>query len=106
MNRALDWLMLAGYDLELAHLAAGAGRHQWACFAAQQAAEKAVKAVLSLGQEAWGHLVARLLAELPMEVPPCWWKKPAAWMPFTSPRYPEGPPAEHYGPLQSQEALR
>ncbi len=57
MNRALDWLKQADYDLELAHLAAGAGRHEWACFAAQQAAEKAVKAVhLSLGQEAWGHL--------------------------------------------------
>lgn len=33
-----------------------------ACFAGQQAAEKAVKALhLSLGQEAWGHVIARLL---------------------------------------------
>ena len=41
-------------------------RHEWACFAAQQAAEKAVKALhLHLGQEAWGRVVARLLRELP-----------------------------------------
>lgn len=37
----------------------------WACFSAQQAAEKAAKAVFqALGQEAWGHSVADLLREL------------------------------------------
>ncbi|MBI4493722.1 MAG: HEPN domain-containing protein [Chloroflexi bacterium] len=34
------------------------GFHDWACFSAQQAAEKTVKAVLQrLGAEAWGHAV-------------------------------------------------
>lgn len=38
-------------------------------FAAQQAAEKAVKALhLHLGQEARGHVVAMLLRELPRSV--------------------------------------
>lgn len=70
MNRARDWLLQAEKDLEMAEIARNAGRHEWACFAAQQAAEKAVKALhLHLGQEAWGHLVARLLKELPLEVP-------------------------------------
>ena len=36
--------------------------HDWACFAAQQAAEKALKAVLmSRGADAWGHTVTALL---------------------------------------------
>jgi HEPN domain-containing protein len=39
-------------------------------FRRAQAAEKAVKALhLSLGQEAWGCVVARLLRELPLPVP-------------------------------------
>lgn len=32
-------------DLEHARLSIGSGHFEWACFAAQQAAEKAVKAV-------------------------------------------------------------
>jgi HEPN domain-containing protein len=38
---------------------------EWACFAAQQAAEKAAKAAhAALGQEAWGHVVTELLDAL------------------------------------------
>lgn len=71
MNRAKDWLLQAERDLEMAGIARKVGRHEWACFAAQQAAGQPVgllwKAVeaLHLGQEAWGHVVARLLKELP-----------------------------------------
>ncbi len=68
-NRAQDWLKQAERDLEVAEGARRAGWHEWACFAAQQAAEKAVKALhLHWGQEAWGHVVARLLRELPDEI--------------------------------------
>jgi HEPN domain-containing protein len=113
VNRARDWLFQAEKDLEMAEVARGAGRHEWACFAAQQAAEKAVKALhLHLGQEAWGHLVARLLKELPLEVPPELLEKAryldGLYIPIPT-RYPdafpEGPSAEHYGPLQSEEAI-
>ena len=45
-NRAKDWLAQAFRDLEQAEASRRDGRHEWACFAAQQAAEKAVKAVL------------------------------------------------------------
>ena len=39
--------------------------YNWACFSAQQAAEKAVKAVFQkMGAEAWGHSVMDLLKEL------------------------------------------
>jgi HEPN domain-containing protein len=44
--------------------------HEWACFAAHQGAANAVKALhLNLGQEAWGHVVAKLLRDLPIDVP-------------------------------------
>ncbi|MFN4231944.1 MAG: HEPN domain-containing protein [Thermus sp.] len=70
MNRAKNGFSQAEKDLEMAWVARNAGRHEWACLAAQQAAEKAVKALhLHLGQEAWGHVVARLLKELPLGVP-------------------------------------
>ena len=68
-NRSRDWLNQAVRDLEQAEDSRKAGRHEWACFAAQQAAEKAVKALhLHLGQEAWGHVISKLLSELPKTV--------------------------------------
>ena len=88
------------------------GEHEWACFVAQQAAEKAVKGLhLALGQEAWGHVVARLLRELPVEVPADLLEKARVLDNFYVPtRYPnghpQGAPFEHYGPLQSEEACR
>ncbi len=52
-------------DLEHARVSRREGHHNWACFAAQQGAEKAVKAVFQkLGADAWGHSVADLLGEL------------------------------------------
>ncbi|MBN1308639.1 MAG: HEPN domain-containing protein [Chitinispirillaceae bacterium] len=41
--RSSDWLNQAIRDLEQAEDSKSAGRHEWACFAAQQAAEKAIK---------------------------------------------------------------
>ena len=112
--RAGDWLRQAVRDLEQAEDSRRAGRHEWACFAGHQAAKKAVKALhLHLGQEAWGHVVAKLLRELP--------KSASASENlieqgrvldtfYIPPRYPhshpEGAPFEHYGPLQSEEAIR
>lgn len=52
-------------DLRHARSDLDAGYYEWACFSAQQAAEKAVKAVFqAMGAEAWGHAVADLLVEL------------------------------------------
>ena len=112
MNRARDWLAQAERDLEQALASRESGRHEWACFAAQQSAEKAVKALhLHHGQEAWGHVVARLLAELPCGVEPMLIEKAKVLDNFyVGTRYPnghpEGPPFEHYGAIQSGEALR
>jgi len=113
-NRAPDWFDQAVRDLGQAQDSRGAERHEWACFAAQQAAEKAVKALhLSLKQEAWGYVVARLLQELPaaVEVPSDLVEKARVLDNFYVPtRYanghPSGPPFEHYGPLQSGQAIQ
>jgi len=110
-NRAKDWMAQAERDLEQAAASRDQGRHEWACFAAQQSAEKAVKALhLFLGQEAWGHVVARLLMELPVEVPADLVDKAKVLDNFyVSTRYanshPEGPPFEHYGALQSRAGI-
>ncbi len=110
--RAADWFEQALRDLEQAESSRRDGRHEWACFAAQQAAEKAIKAVhLSLAQDAWGHVVARLLNELPVEVPDDLVEKAKVLDGFYIPtRYAnshaEGPPFEHFGVLHSDEALR
>lgn len=112
-NRAGDWLSQALRDLDQARDSRDAGRHEWACFAAHQAAEKAVKALhLRRGQEAWGHVVVRLLRELPPEVRPegALIERARVLDTFYIPsRYPnshsEGAPFEHYGPLQSEEAI-
>lgn len=113
-NRADDWFRQAVRDLEQAEESGRAGRHEWACFAAHQAAEKAIKALhLYHGQEAWGHVIARLLRALPeaASVPPTLVEKGRVldnfYIPTCYPNgHPEGAPFEHYGPLQSEEAIR
>ena len=111
-NRSKDWLAQSVRDLEQARSSKLEGRHEWACFAAQQSAEKAVKALhLSLGQEAWGHVVARLLMELPSPPPEDLIEKAKVLDNFYMPtRYanghPDGAPFEHYGAIQSDEAIR
>jgi len=113
-DRSRDWFRQAERDLEQARDSACAGRHEWACFASQQAAEKAVKALhLHFGQEAWGHMVAKLLTELPHEARvPCELIEKGRvldnyYVPARYPNgHPEGAPFEHYGPLQSEVAIR
>jgi len=113
-NRAGDWLRQAERDLAQARDSRDAGRHEWACFAGQQAAEKACKALhLFLGQEAWGHVITQILEELPPGVAPGQEliEKGRVLDNFYIPtRYanghPQGAPFEHYGPLQSEQAIR
>lgn len=113
VNRAGDWLNQAASDLEHAEVSRQAGSHEWACFAAQQSAEKAIKAVhQSFGQAVWGHVLIEFLRELPPEVvvPPEVVEKARVLDNFYIPtRYPDshaaGAPFEHYGPLQSEQAI-
>lgn len=113
-NRAPDWLRQADRDFEQALDSRHAERHEWVCFAAQQAAEKAVKALhLHVGQKMWGNVIAQLLEELPetVDVPELLVEKGRVLDNFYIPsRYPNshsaGASFEHYGPLQSEKAIQ
>ena len=113
-DRSQDWFRQAERDLAQAEDARRAERHEWACFAAQQAAEKAVKALhLLLGQETRGQVIARLLQEFPDDiVVPVELVEQARvldnfYIPTRYPNgHPEGAPFEHYGTIQSEKAIR
>ncbi len=67
-NRCEDWLRQAQRDLSHARNSLDHGDFEWACFASQQAAEKAVKAVYeNRHSEGWGHVVSKLLKGLPAQ---------------------------------------
>lgn len=67
-ERSSDWLRQAEVDIEKAKLDLDWGYFEWACFTAQQAAEKAIKSLVQhLHGEAWGHGTKALLDILPYE---------------------------------------
>jgi HEPN domain-containing protein len=70
-NRFADWFRQAEADLAHARNALKDGDYEWSCFAAQQAAEKALKAAFQrYGADAWGHTLSALIGSLPAEVEP------------------------------------
>lgn len=112
-SRYDDWMRQALRDLDHDRRSLQSGDYEWACFAAQQGAEKGVKATfLKIGQETWGHSVTSLLQQLP-----------APWMPeealvnaareldrhYIPPRYPnsypEGAPYEYYTEQDAEHAI-
>ena len=71
VSRARDWMRQAIKDLAHAERSLEMGDYEWACFAAQQAAEKAVKALYeSRNMEVWGHSISRMLESLPEDLKP------------------------------------
>ena len=118
MNRSADWLHQAQADLAQAQLSADAGHHEWACFACHQAVEKALKALhLHHGQQSWGHGLGRSFLDLPVGVADSLAAEvadlqdrlrvlDALYIPTRYPdSLPEGAPTDHFGRLQSQDAL-
>ena len=64
-SRSMDWLKQAKRDLEEAEGSLNNEKYEWACFASQQSAEKAVKALYhSINKEIWSHSVSRMLLQL------------------------------------------
>jgi HEPN domain-containing protein len=112
-SRARDWLNQAMRDLEQAQDSQKSERHEWACFAAQQAGAKSAKALqLYSGQRAKIYAIIDIFKELPdtIKVPTGMIEKARVLDNFYIPaRYPnshpQGAPFEHYGPLQSEAAL-
>lgn len=112
-SRAQDWLRQALRDLDHARDALARGTFEWAAFAAQQAAEKAVKALFQhLGAEARGHSVTQLLGALPPDVRPREALIETAKeldKHYVAPRYPnsypEGAPMDFYTRAEAERAL-
>lgn len=70
-NRYQDWFRQAEADLEHARHSSHLAHYEWSCFAAHQAAEKALKAVfLKHGMDAWGHTLTVLISNIPETVSP------------------------------------
>ena len=103
-SRHQDWFNQGIRDAELARWCIEGGHYEWACFAAQQAAEKVIKAVFQkLGGDAWGHSVTDLLRALPSSLTVETGLLNAAreldrhYIPARYPNsHPSGAPFEHY----------
>lgn len=109
------WRAEAARALDGARVQAEAALHNWACFAAEQAAQLGVKALLhGLGRGPWGHDLIRLgeavgesTAEVPDPVADAMRRLGRHYIPA---RYPDahasGPAGAHYGATDAEEALR
>jgi HEPN domain-containing protein len=113
-DRHADWLAQARRDLDAARVLTREGLCEVACFHAQQAAEKALKAIyLVLGEEAWGHSVEGLMRNLPES------RRPTEGLltegerldrHYVPARYPNGwlhgAPKDHYAKDDADAAIR
>ncbi len=114
MNRSNDWLSQAIRDLEEAKWNLKGEFYEWACFSAQQSAEKAVKGLCEeLKQASWGHAVSKLLAQLQKTtiIPSDLIEKAQKLDRFYIPtRYPngfeQGAPMDYYLKEDAQEAIK
>jgi len=111
--RTKDWIRQAAKDLEHSKRSVDLGDYEWACFSAQQATEKAVKALYqSIHIEAWGHAVSKLLNDIQgkTKVPPALIEKAKELdKHYIPPRYPtfhsEGAPMDYYTKAEAQRAV-
>jgi HEPN domain-containing protein len=112
-NRHRDWFRQGEADLRHARHAVEDGDYEWSCFAAQQAAEKALKSLfLSLGLEAWGHTLSALIGNLHprVEVAPglveCAKLLDKHYVPTRYPNgFDSGAPTDFYTEREAREAI-
>lgn len=112
MNRYQDWLDQAERDLKRAGIDIQYEYWEWACFTAQQAAEKAVKALLMKGgASVWGHAITPMLRRLTgVSVSTTMIEYAQLLDAYYIPtRYPngfaEGKPADYYNEQKAREAV-
>ncbi|HIE31631.1 MAG TPA: HEPN domain-containing protein [Methanosarcinales archaeon] len=113
MDRSRDWLRQAERDLEETKLSFREGFYEWACFLAQQSAEKAVKAISEFEKmQSWGHVISRILKDLSpvIEVSSDIMDKARILDRYYIPtRYPNGfesgAPMDYYTKKDAQEAI-
>ena len=112
-SREQDWFDQAERDLQHARHALDDADYEWACFAAQQACEKATKAVYQkTGEEAWGHAVSELLRGLRVHhdveegLVDMARELDRHYIPTRYPdAHPEGPPFQYYTGVDAQRAI-
>ena len=113
-SRARDWFAQAQFDLSHATYSLGNEDFEWACFAAHQAAEKAIKAVFQslAAQVIIGHALHDLLAELgrTLQVPDQLLESGRVLdRHYIAPRYPNAHPAGaphfHYTRAEATQAI-
>lgn len=113
MNRSGDWMEQAKADLDHARKSIDMGDFDWACFAAQQAAEKAAKALhLHQGTVVWGHSVLDLLEAFPpgsavsVELNEAGRSLDRHYIPTRYPNaHPAGPARRYYGEAEARQAV-
>jgi HEPN domain-containing protein len=112
MNRYRDWLDQADRDLRRAGLDMEYEFWEWACFTSQQAAEKAVKALLmNRGVATWGHAITPMLKRLENVLVPDILilhaqLLDAYYIPTRYPNgFPEGKPADYFNRQKANEAV-
>lgn len=113
MERSADWMEQAHRDLAHGDNDLKAGYYEWSCFSAQQASEKALKAVLQrAGLEAWGHSLTDLLeavGDLHQAPEGLWDAAVEVEKAYIAARYPDahasGPPARHYTETEATRCL-
>ena len=113
MNRWKDWYEQGKRDLEKARLDLDHGFYEWACFTAQQSAEKVIKAMaMKEGITLWGHSLTEMIdllsrtMKIPEEIEE---KARLLDLYYIPPRYPNGfasgKPADYFSEKQAREAI-
>jgi len=113
MNRSKDWYEQGLRDFERAKLDFEYKYYEWACFTAQQSAEKVLKSLaLMLGFNVWGHSLNEILNVVSSRIEiPCEIKESAKLLDlyYIPTRYPNGfsigKPADYFTEKQAREAL-
>ncbi|AEH51469.1 HEPN domain-containing protein [Pseudothermotoga thermarum] len=113
MNRWRDWYEQGKRDFDKAKLDLEHKFYEWACFTAQQAAEKVLKALaLKLGINLWGHSLGEILKLLSRQISiseDLLEKAKLLDLYYIPTRYPNGLPggipAEYFSEKQAKEAI-
>ncbi len=113
MNRWKDWYEQGNRDLDRALLDIEHNYYEWACFTAQQSAEKVIKALaLRLGLTMWGHSLTEMLKILSQQVnieKDIIDNGKLLDLYYIPPRYPNGfpsgKPADYFTEKQAKEAV-
>ncbi len=113
MNRWKNWYDQGKIDMSKAVLDEEHAYYEWACFTAQQAAEKIVKALaLKSGVVIWGHSLTEILGLLsshraiPVEMLDSARLLDMFYIPTRYPNgFPSGKPSDYFTQKQAKEAI-